>query len=80
MSPATPFSARSLSRGDDRHAQLAGLYANRGEDGVDTFGNTGTLRCVLFCYTEARCNADNIMQVWSYRHRTSRCHEDGNGQ
>lgn len=43
-SPATPFSARSLSRQDDRHAHLAGLYAGRGDDGVDTFGNTGLLR------------------------------------
>ncbi|GJE91504.1 ENTH-domain-containing protein [Phanerochaete sordida] len=43
-SPATPYSARSLSRQDDRHAHLAGLFAARVDDGVDTFGNQGFLR------------------------------------
>ncbi|KAI0337475.1 ENTH-domain-containing protein [Trametopsis cervina] len=53
-SPATPFTTRTgPSPGvyDERHAQLASLYAMRGsgvgskgEDGVDTFGNIGALR------------------------------------
>ena len=49
-SPSTPYSARSLSRNtsaDERHSQLAGIYAARGDDGIDTFGNTGLLRCVI---------------------------------
>lgn len=53
MSPATPFSARSASSrpgtslNDERHPQIAGLFAGRTgvpEDGVDTFGNVGQLR------------------------------------
>ncbi|EKM53497.1 uncharacterized protein PHACADRAFT_259912 [Phanerochaete carnosa HHB-10118-sp] len=43
-SPATPYSARSLSRQDEQHSHLAGLYGARGDDGVDTFGNMGFLR------------------------------------
>jgi len=35
---------------DDQHARLASLFASRGEDGVDTFGNVGNLR---FAATEA---------------------------
>ena len=33
------------TRADDQHSQLANLLANR-EDGIDTFGNWGNLRCV----------------------------------
>lgn len=38
---------RPLRTGTDgQHAKLASLFAARGEDGVDTFGNTGNLRFV----------------------------------
>ena len=33
------------TRSDDEHSKLANLLANR-EDGIDTFGNWGNLRCV----------------------------------
>ncbi|KAF7800098.1 hypothetical protein EIP86_011342 [Pleurotus ostreatoroseus] len=43
--PPTPISMRSASRNaDQRHAELASAWANRGDDGVDTFGNAGLLR------------------------------------
>jgi len=38
------------SRSDEQHARLASLFANRTDDGVDTFGNVGQLR---FVSTEA---------------------------
>ncbi|KZT02072.1 ENTH-domain-containing protein [Laetiporus sulphureus 93-53] len=38
------------TRTDQQHSRLADLFANRGEDGVDTFGNVGQLR---FMSTEA---------------------------
>ena len=34
------------TRADDEHSKLASLLATR-EDGIDTFGNWGNLRCVL---------------------------------
>ena len=34
------------TRTDDEHSKLANLLANR-EDGIDTFGNWGNLRCVF---------------------------------
>lgn len=73
-SPATPFSTRSLSRQSDKHSQLAGLYAARNEDGMDTFGNTGLLRCVIpsLWSIDDSC----VMQVWSYRSWAYRCCED----
>lgn len=47
-----PFSTgteppRKLGSGRE-HARLASLFANYTGDGVDTFGNTGQLRCVFF--------------------------------
>lgn len=36
------------TRADDEHSRLANLLANR-EDGIDTFGNWGNLRCVCVC-------------------------------
>lgn len=76
MSPATPFSARSMSRGtpsvhDERHAQLAGLFAGRsaGDDGVDTFGNIGTLRYVVIL-VKPRTSSPNSCGVGLGRLRT----------
>ena len=37
-------STRGPSRTDQEHSQLASLFAQRGDDGVDSFGNTGALR------------------------------------
>ncbi|KZT30138.1 ENTH-domain-containing protein [Neolentinus lepideus HHB14362 ss-1] len=46
--PASSFqqqgSLRSQTRTDQEHSHLASLFANRTDDGVDTFGNTGLLR------------------------------------
>ena len=36
------------TRADDEHSKLASLLAGR-EDGIDTFGNWGNLRCVCVC-------------------------------
>ncbi|KAH9949404.1 epsin domain-containing protein [Amylocystis lapponica] len=41
---APPASFRGPSRTDQQHAQLANIFATRGEDGIDTFGNFGQLR------------------------------------
>lgn len=38
---AEPF---ARPRTDDEHSYLASLFANRTEDGIDTFGNMGQLR------------------------------------
>ncbi|EPQ53119.1 ENTH-domain-containing protein [Gloeophyllum trabeum ATCC 11539] len=40
---------RSQTRADQEHAHLAGLFANRTDDGIDTFGNTGLLRYAFSC-------------------------------
>ena len=46
------------TRPDDEHSKLANLLANR-EDGIDTFGNWGNLRCVSVCiFTLLRAVAD----------------------
>ena len=37
---------RGPSRADQEHSHLANLFANRTDDGIDTFGNVGNLRCV----------------------------------
>jgi len=39
-----PSPQRSQTRADQEHAHLASLFAARDGDGVDTFGNVGTLR------------------------------------
>lgn len=54
-SEAGTFAANSAAQPvrtgtDGQHAKLASLFAARGEDGVDTFGNAGNLR---FVATEA---------------------------
>lgn len=42
---ATPLkSALKKPKDDGQHAHLAGLLANRDDNGMDTFGNTGALR------------------------------------
>ena len=38
---------RGPTRTDQEHAHLANLFANRADDGVDTFGNVGQLRYAL---------------------------------
>lgn len=46
-----PTPKRSQTRADEEHAHLASLFAARDGDGVDTFGNVGTLRyaaCFFF--------------------------------
>ena len=45
ISPA-PSSGPRPARNDGEHAHLANLLAGRAEDGTDTFGNIGQLRCV----------------------------------
>ena len=45
-SPASG-SQRLPTKADQTHSQLASLFANR-DDGQDTFGNIGLLRCVNF--------------------------------
>jgi len=41
---------RGPTRTDQEHAHLADLFASREGDGLDTFGNIGTLRyAILFC-------------------------------
>ncbi|EMD31148.1 hypothetical protein CERSUDRAFT_89468 [Gelatoporia subvermispora B] len=42
--PERQVSGSAPPRADQEHAHLASLFAARGEDGVDTFGNTGQLR------------------------------------
>ncbi|TFK51276.1 ENTH-domain-containing protein [Heliocybe sulcata] len=37
-------SQRSQTKADEEHSHLANLFANRTDDGLDTFGNTGLLR------------------------------------
>jgi hypothetical protein len=43
--PAPPPQFRPPKIADNEHAKLASLFANR-DDGQDTFGNVGALRCV----------------------------------
>lgn len=38
---------RVATRADQEHAHLANLFANRDDDGIDTFGNIGQLRYVV---------------------------------
>ncbi|THH32679.1 hypothetical protein EUX98_g1504 [Antrodiella citrinella] len=42
--PPGSGSQRQPTRADQSHAQLADLFANRDEDGIDSFGNFGQLR------------------------------------
>ncbi|KAI5121733.1 hypothetical protein M0805_009025 [Coniferiporia weirii] len=44
VSPAPPPAMARPVRSDGEHAHLASILANRGDDGVDTFGNIGQLR------------------------------------
>ncbi|KAL6303978.1 hypothetical protein BKA93DRAFT_817815 [Sparassis latifolia] len=48
--PSQPQSTGQRMRADQTHANLADLFAARGDDGSDTFGNAGMLR---FGYTQA---------------------------
>ncbi|KZT63040.1 ENTH-domain-containing protein, partial [Daedalea quercina L-15889] len=47
---AGPSGRQARTGADGQHSRLASLLANRGEDGIDTFGNVGNLR---FAATEA---------------------------
>ncbi|KAI0919817.1 hypothetical protein AcV5_001785 [Taiwanofungus camphoratus] len=42
--PPRQGSAQVKTRADEQHSHLANLFANRTEDGIDTFGNFGQLR------------------------------------
>lgn len=44
--PPGSGSMRNPTKADQDHAHLADLFANR-DDGIDSFGNYGQLRCVL---------------------------------
>ena len=42
--PPSAAPSRGPSKADQDHAQLANLFAQRTDDGMDTFGNVGALR------------------------------------
>lgn len=52
------------ARMDEKHSQLAGLFASRDDDGVDTFGNVGLAR---FGETEAGRRAKQVATVTGQR-------------
>jgi epsin len=60
---APPTQQRPTTRADQEHGHLANLLANR-DDGMDTFGNTGLLRCGIFLFL-VWWMADGYVQVWS---------------
>ena len=57
--PSAPSPASRPTRSDGEHAHLANLLANR-EDGLDTFGNIGNLRCVSACLCFSKDFANQI--------------------
>lgn len=83
--PPRQGSAQVKTRADEQHSHLANLFANRTEDGIDTFGNFGQLRCVTcsFVLTAPRplcCHDSNFDACCRYGQQAGRLVGQQTGQ